>query len=132
MPGPEQYQLDHQFRMALVRLVQKAILYATWIVLVYWMCHFGYLSVRELSGRQTNADILLRAYAFLKVPKALALVLANAWGIGATGWALAERRSKKNNIARTHVLIRDAQRLRDPGKGSSNITLQGDTAPEDI
>jgi hypothetical protein len=132
MAGPEQYQLDHQYRMQRLRVVQQALLYFTMAAFGCFACYCMYLCVRELAGRQTTASILLSLYATLRAPRALAILLSYVLTGGTTIWAVGERKSKKKLIARTHPLIRDAQRSRDPGKGSSNITLEGNTKPEDL
>ena len=132
MSGPEQYQLDHQFRMQILSLLNKLLLYATFVILGYYCFQCITACIRELAGRQTNASIFLRVYAALRIPRTLAMVLAYVFAFGNAGWALGERRSKKKIIARTHPLIRDAQRVLDPNKGSSNITLHGNTGPEDL
>lgn len=132
MAPPEQYQLDHQYRMQRLRVIQKALLYVTMAVFGCFACYCVFLCVRELAGRQTTASLLVRLYATLKAPRALAIAIAYLLTGGTTVWALGERRSKKKLIARTHPLIRDAQRNLDPGKGSSNITLEGNTKPEDL
>lgn|SRR5665213_4176917 len=132
MAGPTKQQLDFQYRVQRLRLFQKFGLYVTVIVVAALASHCVFLCVRELAGKQTTASILLSLYAALKAPRALAIVLAYLLAGLASGWGYGERRAKKRAIARLHPMARQAQAMLDANKGSSGITLSGDTGPDDL
>jgi hypothetical protein len=132
MSGPSKNQLEFQYRGQRLRVLQKFGLYITIMVVAFLGFHCIYLCVRELAGKETNASILLSLYAALKAPRPLAIALAYLLTGGATIWGYGERRGKKRAIARLHPMARQAQSLIDAQKGSSNITLSGDTGPEDL
>jgi len=132
MPGPSKSQLEFQYRVQRLRLFQKFGLYGTVVAVSALGFHCFYECVRELAGKQTTASVLLMIYAALKAPRALAIALAYLLAGLASTWGYGERRGKKRAIARLHPMARQAQAMIDANKGSSNITLSGDTGPEDL
>ena len=132
MTGPTKAQLDHQFKMQLLRLCQKLAFYVTLVAIFWIVSYYLYLSIRELAGRQTTASILLSLYGILKAPRALSILFAYLFAALASAWGYGERRGKKRAIARLHPLARQAQLQVDPHKGSSKITPMGDTRPGDL
>lgn len=131
MAGPTKYQLDFQYRTQRLQVVRSFGFYVLIAVLGALFFHCIYQCVRELAGKQTTASILLNLYAALKAPRALAVALAYTLAALASAWGYGERRGKKRAIARLHPMARQAQVMLDANKGSSNITLSGDTGPGD-
>jgi hypothetical protein len=132
MAGPTKSQLEFHYRLQRLRVFQKFGLYITIIAVAALGFHCLYQCVRELAGRETTASLLLTLYAVLKAPRALAIALAYTLAGGTSTWGYLERRGKKRAIARLHPMARQAQQMFDPKKGSSKITLSGDTGPEDL
>lgn len=131
MPDPTEYQLNHQYRQQRLQVIQRFGLYITLIVIAALGFHCIAQCVRELAGRQTTASILLSLYMALKAPRAVAIAIAYAFASVTGTWGYGERRAKKRAIERLHPIARQAQAMIDAKKGSSNITLRGDTGPED-
>ena len=132
MPDPTKYQLDHQYRQQRLAVIQRFGLYVTLILIAGFGFHCVTQCVRELAGRQTTASLLLYLYGALKAPRAVAIAIAYALAAITGTWGYGERRAKKRAIERLHPLARKAQAMIDEKKGSSNITLRGDTGPGDI
>jgi hypothetical protein len=90
------------------------------------------MSVRDLAGKHTLADIGFKAIADLKINKALPQWAP--WGTSgsAVGWAATERHFRKARVKRKAAENSVLQRKLDPGIRSSSLTVKGDTSPEDI
>lgn len=132
MAGPSKQQLEFQHKSHRLRVIQKFGFYATLVLVAWLITHCVYLCVRELAGRATTASFFLTLYMWLKAPRALALALAYLLTGSTAVWGAGERRAKKKAIARLHPMARKAQAMIDSKKGSSNITLSGDTGPDDL
>jgi len=100
------------------------------VVVVVGLTIYG--TARELSGRQTWADIRFSAIADLKANKYFGMILP--WGLfGVAGmWAAAERSLRKKHIRRVSSEASEMQRKIDPGRRSSQLTLDGESRQEDI
>lgn len=130
MPG--QRELDHEYRLRRLQVLQTlslGVLKAIYIVGPFVML---WLSIRDLAGRQTSADIVFKALADIKLNRALAKVAP--WGTTtlATGWAIAERKLRKRHIRRTSSENSKMQSHFDPNRRSSRLTTAGNTSPEDV
>jgi hypothetical protein len=129
--APSKHQLEFQYRVLRLRLIQKLGLYGTIIAVAALGFHCLYLCVHDLAGKQTTASFLLSLYSVLKAPRAVAIAVAYLLTGLASSWGYGERRAKKRAIDRLHPMARQAQAMLDAHKGSSGITLSGDTGPED-
>lgn len=132
MSPPSQRELDHQYRMSVLQSVQQVFRYVTYCVIAFLVTRYLFLSIRELAGRQTNADILVKAYADLRANKPIAVILSWLLTASATAWGFGERRARKRVIERLHPKAIDRQMARDPNRGTSGITSRGDTRPGDL
>jgi hypothetical protein len=125
-------ELDHQYRMRIVQAVSVGWLALTRLLCVAVFCWFAYLSVRELAGRQTLADVRFRLLADLKASKYFGLILP--WGLAAmaTSYGLGQRHLRKRHIKRVSSEHSKIQEKLDPGRRSSHLSKKGETSPEDF
>jgi hypothetical protein len=93
---------------------------------------FVYLSIRELAGRQTLADLRFRVLADLKASKYFGLILP--WGLAgmATAYGLGQRFLRKRHIKRISSEHSKIQKTVDPGRRSSHLSTKGETSTEDF
>jgi len=81
----------------------------------------------EFAGKQTEANVLFKILADIKVSVAL------AWGTAAGGiaWGLGERRLRKRTVGRLAGRNRELEERLNPDRQSSNINASGGTNKED-
>lgn len=84
-----------------------------------------YLSVKELAGRNTLADI--RVLGNFSVSE---LVSYGTTAVAGVGW-YRERRSRLKTIERLSPKYTALEKTLDPGRSSSGLGLDGLTSPED-
>lgn len=125
-------ELDHQYRMRRLQLILQVWNGLVGLLAVTIICASVYLSIRELAGRATFADLRFRVLADLKANRWLALCVP--WGVAtvATGWGIGERYLRKKHIKRVSSEASEMQKKIDPGRRSSSLSRKGETSPEDI
>jgi hypothetical protein len=129
---PSKRELDHAYRLRRLQIIQNlgnGFFRAVCIALPFL---FGWLSVRDLAGRQTLADIAFKAFADLKINRYLAQLMPWGTATAATGWAVGERLLRKRHIKRSAAEFAAMHKKLDPGRRSSSLTTEGDTSPEDL
>jgi hypothetical protein len=129
---PSQRELDHEFRLRRLQVFQTLSLAALKAIYIVGPFVMLWLSIRDLAGRQTSADVVFKALADIKLNRALARVAP--WGTTtlATGWAIAERQLRKRHIQRTSSENSKMQSHFDLSRRSSRLTTEGNTSPEDV
>jgi hypothetical protein len=87
------------------------------------IAYLGYLSIGQLAGRSTFADIGVRVIGNLKVSDGIITLLTGS------GWAygLAQRSLRRKHIERTATIKNELERLLDKNRTSSNLTPRGTT-----
>jgi hypothetical protein len=125
-------ELDHQYRMRRLQLILQVWNGLVGLVAVAIICASIYLSIRELVGRATFADLRFRVWADLKANRWLALCVP--WGVAtvSTGWGIGERYLRKRHIKRVSSEASEMQKKIDPNRRSSSLSRKGETSPEDI
>ena len=125
-------ELDHQYRMRLVQEISVG-----WQSLMRFLCFAAfcacvYFSLRDLSGKQTLADLKFSALADFKANKYFGLILP--WGLFTLTamWGAGERYLRKRHIKRISSESSDMQRMLDPGRRTSRLSKKGETSPEDF
>lgn len=88
---------------------------------------FTWLIVRDLSGKETFADIGIRFAADMKLSEAVAYVV----GLGGIGYGLGERRLRRNTTERLATRNIDLEKKLDPKRTSSQLTPRGTTRKGD-
>ena len=129
---PTTRELDHAYRMRKLQLWQSIGQGIVKIACTLVTCGFLYLSLRQLAGRQTIADLRFKAIADLKANRWLALSVP--WGVAslATAWGAGERYLRKRHIKRVSSETSELQKMIDPQRRSSGLSRKGETNPEDI
>ena len=125
-------ELDYALRLRRWGVYQQWVKYTSVVACVWILARYGFLGLRELAGRATTADILVRLLLGIHTSKGLALLCSWLLTGSCTGWAVLERRGRKKLIARFHPEDRKRQLRTDPMKQSSGITITGDTGPDDL
>lgn len=130
-PRARKQDLDFQARMEFhksLRLITRMI----GIVLVTALLSiFGYLTVRQLAGRTSFADMTFRVLADVKANKPISEILGYLFGFVGISYGTAEKWLRRRHIQRTAPMTLDRERQFDPDRTSSSITLKGETRPED-
>jgi hypothetical protein len=125
-------ELDHEYRMRKLQVLSVAWSQFTRLVCVVAFCGCIYLSVRQLAGKHTFADLEFKAIASLKANKWWGLSVPWGAAVAATGWGAGERYLRKRHIRRVSSEQSELQLKIDPKRRSSNLTKQGDSSPEDV
>lgn len=104
----------------LLGLLIKCVTYIT-------IAYIALLAVRALSGKTTIADFAL-SYVTGE-----GKALAASWAVAVTCavWALTERHLRLKKIAAMGTHNAELEKRIDPGRSSSNLTVEGETAPGD-
>ena len=89
---------------------------------IFWVC---YLSIKELAGKQTIADIKLMAD--INFDRWVAYI----FGIGGIGYGITQKNLKEKNIERLSKEKEQLELFLNPDKKSSNLTSKGNTKKED-
>jgi hypothetical protein len=129
---PSKRELDHAYRLRRLQIIQNLGNQFFRTACVGLPSLFLWLSVRDLAGHQTVADIAFKAIADFKINQHLSQVLP--WGAttAATGWAFGERVLRKRHIRRSAKEFAALHKKIDPARLSSSLTTEGDTSPEDL
>lgn len=132
MATAKEKELEHQYKMRRLQVFAGAVQQFVSLGCVIAVCGCIYLSVRQLAGRQTTADLVFRVIADLKANRSMSLVLSWVLTGGTAFWAYGERRLRKRHVKRVAAESSELQVLIDPKRRSSNLTKRGETASEDI
>ncbi|RMF14191.1 MAG: hypothetical protein D6761_09845 [Candidatus Dadabacteria bacterium] len=115
----------------IVRIWQTVVPWAGWVLISL----FAWLSIRELAGHVTIANIKILAQAMSggesPCPAWYLVVASVMLGLGGVWFGRRERRLRKDTIERLHPYQRLWEERSDPDRSSSNLTPRGDTRPED-
>ncbi len=87
----------------------------------------AYLSINTLAGKETMADIGVRLFSDVRVSEAVAYATAALTG---TGW-FREWRQRRRSVQIADRNAKLEQQI-NPNRTSSNLTITGDTNPEDL
>lgn len=107
---------------------QALLRFACWGVIGWTF----YRSSRVLAGKITLADIRFSELAELDLTKHMGLSLPWGFLVLALAWGYGERRLRKRHIKRVSSETSRLQRLLDPGRRSSHLSIQGETSPKDL
>lgn len=88
---------------------------------------FAWLSIQDLAGKHTFADIGIRFMADFKVSEGVAYI----FGGGGIAYGLGERRLRRNRTATLTERNSQLERLIDPDRTSSLLTPRGTTRKGD-
>jgi len=136
----------HGFGNNVTKVFRDFIMYGSFLGIAY----FTYLSIDTLAGRNTTADIKVKAEGALslnpeqsksKVTKEAskavptkyiaAFSLAILFGIGGIVYGRKQATLRKDVIERYHPPIQEAEKIIDSKRSSSQLTYRGNTRPED-
>lgn len=92
------------------------------------IARYGYLSISELAGQTTFADIGVNILSDLRVSQAVAWLL----GGGGVAYGLQQRKLRRDTVERLQGRISSFEKALDPGRTSSQLTPRGETRPEDL
>lgn len=124
-------QVELQKYLTRWRAYEKAISNVTkWGALAFigWI---SYLSVAELAGKVTNANIsAVLSWPF--GPGWIMVVLALLFGAGGIVYGRRQAKLRKDTIERLHEYQKRYELSIDPNRSSSRLTARGETRPEDI
>jgi len=118
-------KLIKQSRVAdgVIRVLRDVIKYGALV----WIASYFNRSIETLAGKTTLADIGVSFLANMKVS------IAFAWTFGFAGiiYGYTQRNLRKDTVARLQQRIKDLELSVDTNRSSSEITVQGNTRPED-
>jgi hypothetical protein len=121
------HELDHQYRLKVQDTIQLAIKAAAYAICGISICVFAYLSIRELAGRTTLADVLFRAAADFRLNRPVGQLLAYLFGGGGVSYGVVQKILRRRYIEKWHPIIKEYEKLADPMPTSSNLTKTGKT-----
>jgi hypothetical protein len=127
-----QRELDHQYRMRIVQVVQDALARLGNVACVAIVGLTMYFCSRELAGKVTFADIAFKFVTSMAIDKPIGV--SSAWLLSAALgiWGCAERFLRRRYIKKMHPIVERYQSALDAGRGSSKLTDKGTTRREDI
>ena len=100
--------------------------------------YITYLSVGEIAGMNTNANILLSVNAsffpkfFSDKLSLVAGALMTVFGIGGILYGVWERSLRMATVSHLQGRIKVSEKKIDPNRSSSMLTSKGETRPEDL
>jgi hypothetical protein len=132
---PQQVQhtrVEYEFRLKKIALLAPMITgIATtackWAGLAM-IFYCTYLSVAELSGKKTTADVLFKGVLDMKANEYAAYI----FGGGGVIYGLRERRLRRKTTERLSKRTASLEKRIDPNRTSSGLPSTGDTRREDI
>ena len=86
--------------------------------------------MKELSGKVTLTSLSFAVRHIVEFKKAS--LFFGFFAVCCCVWAVIERELRKRQIERFHGTIKELELRLDPNRTSSNLTIQGDTNPEDL
>ncbi|MDD5063990.1 MAG: hypothetical protein PHQ35_04415 [Phycisphaerae bacterium] len=118
-------RLLRQFNISSVvaSVLNNLMKYGT-VCFVFWML---YCCVDSLSGKITDANILVKFFGSLKANNGVAYIFG---GCGLL-YGMGERRLRKRTIGRLEGRIQKYEQQLDPNRSSSKLGADGDTNPKD-
>lgn len=129
--GKSKAQLEAELRVlkrsrtaeGIISTIQATIKYGA----IVWISYYAYLSISDLAGKRTFADIGLNFLANFKVTVVL------AWIVGIVGivYGKAQNKLRKDTVERLQSRIALLEGKIDPSRSSSKLTTRGETNPED-
>ena len=108
---------------AISRFLNNLVRYGAFVAVAV----FVYLSIKELAGKATLANIGIRLFSDIRITEAVAWAVAAFTG---GGWFKSWRQVRKS----TEIADQKArlERKIDPNRTSSDLTQYGGTNPEDV
>jgi hypothetical protein len=88
---------------------------------------FGYLSIDSLAGKTTFAQVVISFLGQMAVSKSLAYI----FGFGGILFGVYQRRLRKKTAAHYYPRVKELEKLIDPRRSSSDLTIYGETNPRD-
>ena len=114
--GPYQWRKDV---LTSVYSLLKQLTYAG----MFWMfCHYGYLTIGELAGKNTTISFLSKMY----------VTVSASLTIGSLAYALYSHQSKKNTVSHMGDKIISLEKMIDPNRSSSQLSPDGSSNPDDL
>ncbi len=124
---------DTDLRLAEIKIAAVATTVTSIITsLIKWagivaVFYFGWRMVDSLSGKETNANILMNTLLELKADRWVAYILAG----GAVVFGFNERLLRKRKVAELTGRNSSLEKLLDQKRSSSTLPATGDTRSED-
>lgn len=97
-----------------------------WVAIAW----FVYLSVKELAGKDTWANIVLAIFA-PNADRPNSVLIWQVLALVVFLWAIAERKFRLYKVGRLSGRIRSLEEHIDPNRSSSGLTTTGETHPKD-
>lgn len=113
---------------SITEIVVALIRYGTIALCAYFLFSSMSEVVVALSGKATNADILVNFLGNLRFSNSIAAL----FGFGGITYGVIERKERQKMIQRQHGRIKEIEKRIDPKRSSSNIAETGDTHPDDM
>jgi hypothetical protein len=104
-------------------VAQTAIRWGCSVVIAY----FGYLSIVEMAGLDTKANIAIKLLGDLSVSNAVAWL----FGGGGIAYGVKQRQLRQTTVERMHRRQVELEKEHDSRRTSSRLTSRGRTNPED-
>ena len=103
----------------LARLIDKVPILA--------ICIFGYLSIKEIAGKNTDFNAVGKVMMSLSANQWFAWLVASLCGLG----YYRERTTRKETIKQHEAYIRELEERHEPKRRSSGLTSSGQGQPAD-
>jgi hypothetical protein len=120
---------EHKFRL-LMRVIEATVSiskYGAWLLGIWITAHYIVEAITVLSGKQTDASVVVNLLLNVKADRWIAYILAGS-GIA---YGINERRLKRNDIERLTRHTDELERRIDPHRTSSRLRPDGTTRRED-
>jgi hypothetical protein len=120
---------DQQFQLQIFKIDRNAAVKETAIRYgsISLIALFAWLSIQDLAGKETFANIGIRFIADFKVSEGVAYI----FGGGGVAYGLGERRLRRNRTATLTARITELEKEMDPDRTSSLLTPRGTTRKGD-
>jgi hypothetical protein len=89
--------------------------------------YYGYRTIEVLAGRSTEANIVLNILGNI----AFSSTIAWTFGVAGAAYGWRQRKLRGDAVERLQNRIKELESKVDPERTSSNLTVRGDTNPED-
>ena len=97
------------------------------VTVMFW---FAMDSLQAFAGKNSTAEVSLEYLT--GSPSGLSVTISISLSLAFAGWAIRERRLRRETVARMHGRIKELELLLDPNRTSSQLTTKGMTNPADI
>ena len=128
---PRKQDIEYQSHVEFHKTLRAAVKGITIIGTVGLVGLFMWLTVRDLAGRATLADITFRVLADLKANKPISMMIAYLFGFAGLGYGGLQHHLRRRYVERFSPFLQAREKEIDPQRTSSSITMTGDTRPED-